>query len=141
MAGRSLRVEDKKAQQRPGGLLSPLSPIIRQVLRSLSGSAIDGLAQEVGVAVVAGVLLDHVAEDPTHTGRLEARRRAPDDTVEPLGQKHFFEGGPGPLDVLPHSAHRSSGVSPAECHPQSEAQSSESHGIAMSRPRSWWQNQ
>lgn len=36
---------------------------------SLPRLPIHGLAQEVGVSVVTGVLLNHVAEDPTQAGR------------------------------------------------------------------------
>jgi hypothetical protein len=67
---------------------------------SLPGLAIDELAQEVGVAIVAGVLLDHVAEDPSNAGRLNVGRRAPDYSSEPVGAQDFFECSPGALDVL-----------------------------------------
>ena len=89
------------------------------------------------MAVVAGVLLDHVAEDPSDAGRLNVGRRAPDGTAEPVGLEHFFERGPGALDVLLPQRPQILRVSPAECHSQSEPQSSESHGTPMSRPRSW----
>ena len=52
------------------------------------------------MAVVPGVLLDHVAEDPSNAGRLNVGRRAPDDTAEPIGPEHFFERGPGAHYVL-----------------------------------------
>ena len=34
-----------------------------------AGLAVDGLPEKIGVAVVPGVLLDHVTEDPAEAGR------------------------------------------------------------------------
>src|SRR5690242_10679368 len=54
---------------------------------SLAGGAVDRLPDQVGVAVVAGVLLDHVHVDPADVPLAVAMlmlRRAGDDLVERL---------------------------------------------------------
>jgi hypothetical protein len=67
---------------------------------SLSRLAIDELAQEVAVAVVAGVLLDHVTKDPSNAGRLNVGRWALHYASEPFGSEHYFERGSRALHVL-----------------------------------------
>ena len=43
-----------------------MAPALTSGSGSIVGDTVDGLPQQVGVAAVAGVLLDHVHEDPPH---------------------------------------------------------------------------
>src|SRR5207244_1942478 len=65
-----------------------------RVVFSLADSAVDRLAQQVGVAVVARVLLDHVGEDPpegdgTVVGMVEA----------PVERLALGDDAPGMIDL------------------------------------------
>ena len=103
---------------------------------SLSRLPVDRLAQEVGMAVVAGVLRDHVADDPSDAGRLDIGRRSPDGPLSPSDRSTSPSAARERATFSSHNAHKSSGALPAKCHAQSESQSRVSQGEAMSRPRS-----
>ena len=58
---------------------------------SLAGGAVDRLADEVGVAVVAGVLLDHVHEDPAQAGSSAVGPGAPRRLRQAAVRQHLGE--------------------------------------------------
>src|SRR4051794_37767506 len=53
-----------------GQIRDQSSPVAGLIRGSLTGLAVDGLPDQVGMAVVPGVLLDHVDDDPAQAERL-----------------------------------------------------------------------
>lgn len=57
----------------------------------LTGLAVDGFAQEVGVAVVPCVLLDQVEQDPAQAGRPSVRKSTDGESVETAVGESFVD--------------------------------------------------
>ena len=89
------------------------------------------------MAIVAGVLLDHVADDPSDAGRLDVGRRSPDDTAEPVGPQYALRARPGsgPRSV-PTTPISPQVCCPPNATPNRSPSRAVSQGGAMSRPRS-----
>src|SRR5687768_10064095 len=76
-------------------------PSWRGVPRSLADGAVDRLAQEVGVPVVARVLLDHVGQDPPQADRAVVRM-----VEAPIERLALGSDAAGAVDLLSPDAER-----------------------------------
>src|SRR5690606_19107783 len=84
-------------------MASPIGPARRPVFppRLFPGAPVDALAQEVGVAVVARVLLDHVEVDPAQAGGPVVRvLEGVVEAVATGGLLRVVDGGPEALEDL-----------------------------------------
>ena len=99
---------------------------------------------EIGVAVVPGVLLDHVNQDPAQAGGLTGGPGTPGKLPQAIVRQGFGQKRPGALRrLVPEREQLLRESSAAECHSQSGSafQSTVSHGGCLARPCRLCENQ